>query len=220
MKFKKYIQTEVNQKQVEPSHDAWDRIQARMENNSPEVVVKKSSKKWYAVAAAVVGLAVCTTLFFTQNKTDDTQVVSNKVEINSDSVSPEKTIIKEEQISKENEIQWVEKSSTNSVDEPVNTPIKLADTEKQLEIAAQPTKEIEQTAPKVKDQIPTPSLATGFKSNQHQIATNLDTVKVNPKKKGNYVDPNMLLYSIENKESLKESNNQKSKVAVIDLNKK
>ena len=35
--------------------------------------------------------------------------------------------------------------------------------------------------------------------------TTLDSVKVNKKKK-NFVDPNMLLYSIENKENLKESN--------------
>ena len=37
------------------------------------------------------------------------------------------------------------------------------------------------------------------------VSNNSDSIKINKKKK-NFVDPNMLLYSIENKENLKESN--------------
>lgn len=220
MKFKEYIQSEVNQKEVEPSHDAFDRIQARLNNQSEIVVEKSSTKKWYAIAATIVGLAVCTTLFFTQNKTQNTEIVSTEVETKNDVISSKESIEDQSKIEIENEVQLVEKSTLKEKEDIKVEPLKSENSEPIIEIAVQSTKEIEQEKPKVSNPIPTPSLANGFKQNQTQIATNLDTVKVNSKKKGNYVDPNMLLYSIENKESLKESNNQKSKVAVIDLNKK
>lgn len=219
MKFKEYIQSEVNQKEIEPSHDAFDRIQARL-GNQQEIVLQKSTTKWWAIAATVIGLAVCTTIFFTQNKTQNTEFVSHDLNAVKDTISTNETVEDNSKINSGNEVQLVEKSNSKADAETKVESLKRDNSESDIQIAVQPTKEIIQEQPKVANPIQVPNLATGLKSNQNQIATNLDTVKVNPKKKGNYVDPNMLLYSIENKESLKESNNQKSKVAVIDLNKK
>lgn len=216
MKFKEYIQSEINQKEVEPSHDAWDRIQARMQNQ-PEVVEETSTKKWWAIVAAIIGLAVCTTVFFTNQKTTEVQDIThqNTGKPNENPSTQNSTIeIEEGAIEVTEDVKYVDaKSSISNEKNPVKSSTQMAN------LSNQTFTEVEKLeVPKVTvDKIETPSLANGLK--QTQLVSNLDTVKVNPKKKGNYVDPNMLLYSIENKESLKESNNQKSRVAVIDLNK-
>lgn len=220
MKFKQYIQSEINQKEVEPSHDAWDRIQARMENQAPVVVIEKSSKKWWAVAAVVIGLAVCTTVYFTlENKNAPSKFVNEDT----------KTVIENP-----SNPSIVEQSSTellNAIKEAQQTEIvesktKVSSTVHEMEndekqIVLNQTTEINTTVEPQNQMIQQPALTSSLKqsSTPQQMATNLDTVKVSPKKKGNYVDPSMLLYSIENKEALKETQKEKTRVAVIDLNK-
>lgn len=219
MKFKHYIQSEINQKEVEPSHDAWDRIQARMENQAPAVVIEKSSKKWWAIAAAVIGLAVCTTVYFSMNnETNVPQIVSesNDSEIKKSSeTSPQEHSVTEilNQIDDFPDTEMVESKSN-----PTSSP-QLIKEEKEQMVSNQ-NSDPNITEEPQQQSIQKPALATGLKSAQApmQMATNLDTVKVK-KKKGNYVDPSMLLYSIENKEALKETQKEKTRVAVIDLNK-
>lgn len=217
MKFKQYIQSEINQKEVEPSHDAFDRIQARLKNQ-PEIVVEKSTtKKWWAVAAAVVGLAVCTTVYFSMERENHQPEIVNQennstIEKSSDSKVKEQTST---EILNQIEAQQ-EPKITNS--KPTSTPFTESVSEEKEQMVSnqnQESKVVEETQSQT---IQKPALATGLKQAPVQMATNLDTVKVK-KKKGNYVDPNMLLYSIENKEALKETQKEKTRVAVIDLNK-
>ena len=215
MKFKDYIHHEINLKEVEPSHDAWDRIQVRMKNQ-PEILEAKSSKKWWAVAATVIGLGICTTVFFINQKPAELQIISyqNSGDIKQDSNQSNSIDNKEENmiITSESD-RFADANSTIKV-EKINKEDNLPEkSEYNTPIAVEKVEEQKVNVEK----IVLPPLANGFK--QTQIVTNLDTVKVHKKKNSNYVDPNMLLYSIENKESLKESNSHKSKVAVIDLNK-
>ncbi|WP_322971578.1 hypothetical protein [Faecalibacter sp. LW9] len=217
MKFKHYIQSEINQKEVEPSHDAWDRIQARMENQAPVVVIEKSSKKWWAIAAAVIGLAVCTTVYFSMNNETNVPQIVNESAVpeikNSSETSPQEHSATEilNQIEEIDNREMVESKSN-----PTSSPQPMKEEKEQM-VSNQNsdpniTEELQQQS------IQKPALATGLKPVPQQMVTNLDTVKVK-KKKGNYVDPNMLLYSIENKEALKETQKEKTRVAVIDLNK-
>ena len=219
MKFKQYIQSEINQKEVEPSHDAWDRIQARMENQSPAVVIEKSSKKWWAIAAAVIGLAICTTVYFSiNNETNVPQIVNESTDSEIKN-SADTTLQKEttsEILNKIEEFQDTEMVESKS--NQTTSPQPLVEEKEQMVSNQNSESNITQETPQ--QTIQKPALATGLKQTQApiQMATNLDTVKVK-KKKGNYVDPNMLLYSIENKEALKETQKEKTRVAVIDLNK-
>lgn len=220
MKFKEYIQSEINQKEVEPSHDAFDRIQARL-GNQQKVVPQESTSKWWAIAATVVGLAVCTTVYFLQDNSSNQSIQLTQqentnqpiIEDDSDVNELEKEINQTELATNSKE-QSVPTKSTNS-NHPTEEVIEKSSTELANNTPIQTEyQEVNVSVSKIEK----PTLASGFKQNQKQLATNLDTVKVN-KKKGNYVDPNMLLYSIENKDALKETNNQRSRVAVIDLNK-
>ena len=220
MKFKEYIQSEINQKEVEPSHDAFDRIQARL-GNQQEIVPQKSATKWWAVAATVIGLAVCTTIYFTQNNSSDQAVqFTQQDDVHPSAVEDENSVV--ETSIQDQQMILADATSKESV--PVKSNESAQSTEEVIEKASPeianttPTQNVEVEKNVVSPKIEKPALANGLKQNPTQLATNLDTVKVN-KKKGNYVDPNMLLYSIENKEAIKETNNQRSRVAVIDLNK-
>jgi hypothetical protein len=217
MKFKHYIQSEINQKEVEPSHDAWDRIQARMENQAPAVVIEKSSKKWWAIAAAVIGLAVCTTVYFSMNNETNVPQIVNESTVpeikNSSETSPQEHSATEilNQIDDFQDTEMVESKSN-----PTSSPHPMKEEKEQM--VSNQNSESNITVQPQQQSIQKPALATGLKPVPQQMATNLDTVKVK-KKKGNYVDPSMLLYSIENKEALKETQKEKTRVAVIDLNK-
>ena len=217
MKFKHYIQSEINQKEVEPSHDAWDRIQARMENQASVVVIEKSSKKWWAIAAAVIGLAVCTTVYFSMNKDTNVPQIVNESTVpeikNSSETSPQEHSATEilNQIEEIDNTEMVESKSN-----PTSSPHPMEVDKEQM--VSNQNSESNITEQPQQQSIQKPALATGLKPVPQQMATNLDTVKVK-KKKGNYVDPSMLLYSIENKEALKETQKEKTRVAVIDLNK-
>ena len=217
MKFKQYIQSEINQKEVEPSHDAWDRIQARMENQAPAVVIEKSSKKWWAIAAVVIGLAVCTTVYFSMNKDTNVPQIVNESTVpeikNSSETSPQEHSATEilNQIEEIDNIEMVE-SKSNPTSSPQTMEVEKEQMVSNLNSESKITEQPQQQS------IQKPALATGLKPVPQQMATNLDTVKMK-KNKGNYVDPSMLLYSIENKEALKETQKEKTRVAVIDLNK-
>lgn len=217
MKFKQYIQSEINQKEVEPSHDAWDRIQARMENQAPAVVIEKSSKKWWAIAAVVIGLAVCTTVYFSMNKDTNVPQIVNESTVpeikNSSETSPQEHSATEilNQIEEIDNTEMVE-SKSNPTTSPQTMEVEKEQMVSNLNSESKITEQPQQQS------IQKPALASGLKPTPQQMATNLDTVKMK-KNKGNYVDPSMLLYSIENKEALKETQKEKTRVAVIDLNK-
>lgn len=204
MKFKSYINSEINQKEVEPSHDSWDRIQARLQSQ-PTIVEKSNSSKWWFIAAVVIGLLATSTMYFIQ-KNDDTLVEPAFVkEQNIEAKANDETNL-EQPISKNSEEKEIVSNSTNQQfksTENSNENIKV----EKLEKTDKPNVSVENKEVVFKE-IP-----------EIKIAVNVDTAKINPKKKSNYVDPNMLLYSIENKEALKETNNSKSKVTIIDFNK-
>jgi len=197
MKFKNYIKSEINQREVDPSHDTFDRIQARLENQS-EVSSHNSYLKWSIIAAVCIGILVGVSFFMTENKTNKSINNSNLTaveKVNSTTVDEIKEVIEKESI------------------EIVDVKGVLPDNNSQK-------KEIIKAKPIVEALEPvTENIIIEAELNEKQIVNNLDTAKVKTNKKINYVDPNMLLYSIENKEALKENNNQKSRVVIIDFNK-
>ncbi|MBW1618640.1 MULTISPECIES: hypothetical protein [Empedobacter] len=205
-KISNYIKNDLENRELKPSHDAWDRIQARMDvAPSPQ----KSNYKWW-LSAAVVALFTVTTsvyLFTNQSKNDEPKELVNHQEQNNPQQiqSDSNTVHSSESILANNE--------------------KIDSSKKEVEIQPQEEKKpiqhgkvqvaINEESQQVEMAFPTKKEAIAEKKEElkseaqpkKNIAANttLDSVKVNKKKK-NFVDPNMLLYSIENKENLKESN--------------
>ena len=205
-KISNYIKDDLENRELNPSHDAWDRIQARMDvAPSPQ----KSNYKWW-LSAAVVALFTVTTsvyLFTNQSKNDEPkelvnhQEQNNPQQIQSDSNtvhSSESILANNEKIDsskKEVEIQTQEEKK------PIQhgkVQVAINEESQQVEMAFPTKKEaiVEKKEDLKSEAQPKKNIAAN---------TTLDSVKVNKKKK-NFVDPNMLLYSIENKENLKESN--------------
>ena len=205
-KISNYIKNDLENRELNPSHDAWDRIQARMDvAPSPQ----KSNYKWW-LSAAVVALFTVTTsvyLFSNQSKNDQPkefvnhQEQNNPQQIQSDSNtvhSSESILANNEKIDsskKEVEIQTQEEKK------PIQhgkVQVAINEESQQVEMAFPTKKEaiVEKKEDLKSEAQPKKNIAAN---------TTLDSVKVNKKKK-NFVDPNMLLYSIENKENLKESN--------------
>ncbi|HAR72736.1 MAG TPA: hypothetical protein DCR77_04935 [Flavobacteriaceae bacterium] len=204
-KISNYIKDDLENRELNPSHDAWDRIQARMDvAPSPQ----KSNFKWWLSAAVVALFTVSTSIYlFTNQSKDDQpkefvnhQEQNNPQQIQSDSNtihSSESILANNEKIdsSKEVEIQTQEEKK------PIQhgkVQVAINEESQQVEMAFPTKKEaiVEKKEDLKSEAQPKKNIAAN---------TTLDSVKVNKKKK-NFVDPNMLLYSIENKENLKESN--------------
>ncbi len=205
-KISNYIKNDLENRELNPSHDAWDRIQARMDvAPSPQ----KSNYKWW-LSAAVVALFTVTTsvyLFTNQSKNDEPKELVNhqeksnseKVQLDSNTIHSSESILanneKIDSSKKEVEIQKLEEKK------PIQhgkVQVAINEESQQVEMAFPTKKEaIAEKKEELKSEAqPKKNIAAN---------TTLDSVKVNKKKK-NFVDPNMLLYSIENKENLKESN--------------
>ncbi|WP_413532631.1 hypothetical protein [Empedobacter brevis] len=205
-KISNYIKTDLENRELNPSHDAWDRIQARMD---VAPLPQKSNFKWWLSAAVVAFFTISTSIYLFTNQSKDEQskeFVNNQkqnnpqqTQLDSNTVhSPESMFANNEKIDsskKEIEVQQEEKKPIQHG----KVQVAINDESQQVEMAF-PNKK-ESTSEKKEDL----KLNVQSKKTIAANTTSLDSVKVNKKKK-NYVDPNMLLYSIENKENLKESN--------------
>ncbi|MDH1602224.1 MULTISPECIES: hypothetical protein [Empedobacter] len=205
-KISNYIKDDLENRELNPSHDAWDRIQARMDvAPSPQ----KSNFKWWLSAAVVALFTVSTSIYLFSNQSKDDQPKefvnhqeqNNPQQIQSDSNtvhSSESILANNEKIDsskKEVEIQTQEEKK------PIQhgkVQVAINEESQQVEMAFPTKKEaiVEKKEDLKSEAQPKKNIAAN---------TTLDSVKVNKKNK-NFVDPNMLLYSIENKENLKESN--------------
>ncbi|WP_338841261.1 hypothetical protein [Flavobacterium ginsenosidimutans] len=192
--FEKDFREKLNERRIEPSSKAWDRLDAMLsvvEEKKPE---KKSKRKWLYIAASFIGFLLVGTPFFNQNK--------NVVK------TPE-TVVVEKETKKE------------SVTEPVLNTVDSVKTE--TAIAEKTSKETgnknkksnseasEQISNKItqneSNQIAESSI---IKNNQEKQSTNNQTViPENPKKEN--VD--QLLQTAENK-VLAESGVKKAKVKI------
>lgn len=204
-KISNYIKNDLENRELNPSHDAWDRIQARMDvAPSPQ----KSNYKWW-LSAAVVALFTVTTsvyLFSNQSKNDQPKEFVNhqeksnseKVQLDSNTIhSSESILANNEKIDSSKEIEAQPQEEKKPIQHG-KVQVAINEESQQVEMAF-PTKK-EAVAEKKEE------LKSEAQPKKNIAAnTTLDSVKVNKKKK-NFVDPNMLLYSIENKENLKESN--------------
>lgn len=204
-KISNYIKDDLENRELNPSHDAWDRIQARMDvAPSPQ----KSNFKWWLSAAVVALFTVSTSiyLFSNQSKNDQPKEFVNhqeksnseKVQLDSNTIhSSESILANNEKIDSSKEIEAQPQEEKKPIQHG-KVQVAINEESQQVEMAFPTKKEaIAEKKEELKSEAqPKKNIAAN---------TTLDSVKVNKKKK-NFVDPNMLLYSIENKENLKESN--------------
>ncbi|WP_334124394.1 hypothetical protein [Empedobacter brevis] len=207
-KISNYIKSDLENRELKPSHDAWDRIQARMD---VAPIARKLNFKWWLSVAVVVLFTISTSVYFYINQTEtennQEELVNHKeqskatgVEMNSNSnlTSSEPVLADNEKIdSSKEEVEIPIKEEKKAIQKG-KIQIAVNEESQQVEISLPIKKEI---LPEKKDE-----LKTELQQKKNLVANiTQDSIKKNKKKKY-FVDPNMLLYSIENKENLKESN--------------
>jgi len=198
--FEKDFRDKLNERKIEPSNKAWDRLDAMLsvaEENKPITIDsnKKSKRKWFYIAASFIGFLLLGTLFFNQNK--------NTVEV-------PKAVVVEKEIQKES----VTKPAVNNVDS-IKTETTIAEgTSRQVSEKALAKQEkinnqiLNKTNKNESNQIAESSII--IKNNQEkQSASN--QVLINENAKNSNVD--QLLETAENK-VLAESSTKKAKVKI------
>lgn len=205
-KISNYIKDDLENRELNPSHDAWDRIQARMDvAPSPQ----KSNFKWWLSAAVVALFTVSSSIYLFSNQSKDDQpkeFVNHQEQNNPQQIqSDSNTVHSSESILANNEKIDSSKKEVEIQTQEEKKPIQHGKVQVAINEESQ---QVEMAFPKKKEAIveKKEDLKSEAQPKKNIAAnTTLDSVKVNKKKK-NFVDPNMLLYSIENKENLKESN--------------
>ncbi|MEG0929224.1 hypothetical protein [Algoriella sp.] len=211
----KHIFNELEQRELNPSHDAWDRIQARMD--VAPIQQSQSNFKWWLSAAVIAIFTVSTSVYLYINQTEaNVEVVHQPMQNTVDSsISNHDEIVDKHT----DELANNEKNDSATKIEQVQPKTEKQVVQKgKVQIAV--NKEMNQVELSIPKSISVTEKKEIIKENlvpkQSFVANNsLDSIK-KLKKKKNFVDPNMLLYSIENKENLKESN--QSRVVSIGFN--
>lgn len=213
-----YIIGELDKRELNPSHDAWDRLQARMDVTVP--TQEKPNFKWWLSAAVVAIFTVSTSVFLFIGHSEEQEMTNkfskNSVEHLKDTINLENST----------EVENTEHLFANN--DKKDSSKQQATVQKHEEKQAVMNGNVQVAVNKEKQQfelsIPNKNESVSDKKEELKkeaiqkktmLASNtLDSIKKSKKKK-NFVDPNMLLYSIENKENLKESN--QSRVVSIDI---
>jgi hypothetical protein len=122
--FEKDFREKLNQRTIEPSDKAWDRLDAML--SVAEVKKPKKKNKWLYIAASIVGFLLVGTFFFNQKK--------STIEI------PKNTVVVKENIEKKsvvkpslNAMDSIEKEIAVSEKEPIkNTGNSIKEEEKKI----------------------------------------------------------------------------------------
>lgn len=216
--LEQHIKSQLNEKKLTPSESSWDKLSQMMDEEKPQGKSMKFPKWWtLAIAAAVV---ICISVFvmnpFEQTNENHIQIADTK------KVSPETSTENNEIISEEiqpENVQTNEKLISNK------TALAQSDSKPEVKIKSKQNSEIIQT-PTVQEKTPVVNLIQQELKlpevkKQEEIAVNSEPEKKSKpeKKKTNYTNPDMLLYSVENNQAISETNKDNSRLVIIDFNK-
>lgn len=90
IKFEEHMREKFEERKIQPSANAWEKISGALENSPKE---KNKSYMWYAIAASVIGLLIASLFFFMGQ--NDGDLDSNKI-VNQDKSEINTTLEKEQ----------------------------------------------------------------------------------------------------------------------------
>ena len=109
-KFEKHIRKELQEREIQPSPSAWERISDQLEPVRKE---KRSGLLWYAVAASIIGLLIFSVVYFNSEdliNSTDVKIVDTNEETNETKTDP--VIIEDEIIEQDIVVE------NNNIEEP------------------------------------------------------------------------------------------------------
>lgn len=214
------IKTQLDERKLNPSENSWDKLSQMLDEEKPQAKTIRFPKWWtIAIAASVV---VCISIFvvnaFEQKNENPVQIADTK-KIPSEISSEKNEIISEEKIQTES-VQINENLNSNEMQ------MVKSDFKSETKIKSKQNSEIIQT-PTIQEKpsevdliqqelkLPQPKKQEEIAVNQEQETKS----KPETKKKTNYTNPDMLLYSVENNQAISEKNKDNSRLVIIDFNK-
>lgn len=217
--IEQHIKSQLDERNLNPSESSWEKLSQMLDEEKPQAKTIRFPKWWtIAIAASVV---VCISIFvmnpFEQTKEAQIQIVDTK-KVSSE-ISTDKNEMSSEEIQPGN-IHANEKSVSNK------TQLVESDSKSEIRIKSKQNSEIIQT-PVIQEKTSEVNLIQQELKlpeikKQEEIAVNSETEKKSKpevKKKTNYTNPDMLLYSVENNQAISETNNDNSRLVIIDFNK-
>ncbi|MBW7869488.1 MAG: hypothetical protein H3C39_00330 [Flavobacteriia bacterium] len=198
----KEIKKQLNEREIQPSADAWQKLEGILDEQTG---TKKSGRKIFLIliSAAASVLLIVGLLLFVKSENETPNIESNFVQTE----EPLKEEIQSDQtetIETEEPVLVNSNPEINNQKVPKEKTIKIQKPEIPQEVAIEKIEEPKLEKPIVEEVKP-------------MIAQQNDSVQ-KPKKKTDYTDPNMLLYSIEHNQSVKQDESN-SKLVIIDFNK-
>jgi hypothetical protein len=198
--FEKDFREKLNQRKIEPSEKAWDRLDAMLsvaeEKKQPIIRLRSlqtSKKRWMYIAASIVGFLLVGTLFFNQKKS----IVK----------TPENTVVVKENLQKDSVVKPALK-----VTSPVKTAVAVSEkTTNQNLVKEEKSRNVEpiKTLKNKSNQVAESSII--IKNNQEKQSVNNQSLAVEASKKET-VD--QLLHSAEKTVVAENSVKPKSKVKI------
>ncbi len=221
--LKKQIQSQLENREIPVSENAWERLSQMMEEK-PEVLSEKPKSKFLrnlriplSIAASVailIGIYFGKDFFQSETPSQDAMVSIEKPEIQNEKET-------DEMPSSETGFVQINNAAGNEIEE-ISTPSKInAEQKTKSEMVSNSSLEIH--AKEIEISSPIKEKSNGNHDLQKEmetksvIALNTDSIP-KTKQKQNYVDPEMLLYSIENNQAVQEKNSG-SRMVIIDFNK-
>ncbi|SMC33817.1 hypothetical protein [Moheibacter sediminis] len=217
--IEQHIKSRLDERKLNPSEISWDKLSQMLDEEKPQTKTIRFPKWWtISIAASIV---VCVSVFvvnsFEQTEEIPVQITDTK-KVKSE-ISTEKNEIISEEIQPEN-IQTNEKSISNK------TELVQSNSKPEVKIKSKQNSEIIQTQTVQEKIAETNLIQQELKlpevKKQEEIAVNSEPEKKSKpeaKKKTNYTNPDMLLYSVENNQAISETNNDNSRLVIIDFNK-
>lgn len=207
-KLENKIKNQLDGRRIQPSEAAWDKLN-QMLGEEKIIPVKKKKFRLYIPVAASVALIAGLFLIFNNH---------SKTEIQTESPSEIPSIVS---VPKNESVKPGMTEFTNQTDQPViaietATPsvVKTENTFQLNNSKETPNREVHPTVVSVeKEEIPVEEIS----ETEMAIAFEKDTVNTKKVIK-NLVDPEMLLYSVENNKTV-HTNDDNSKLVIIDFNK-
>lgn len=213
-----HIKSQLNERNLTPSESSWEKLSQMMNEEKPQPKTIRFPKWWtVAVAASVV---ICVSIFvvnsFGETKNETIQIVNS--EKKSEKVQQETNSIPTEEMNSEmvsNEPQTIpNQNQINSDKTQIQPKVKQDLSPDKLRMTVQQELKPEtllvnnETKPEIKP--------TEIEKPKENLAVQNPPKK---EKKHNYVDSDMLLYSVENNQAISETNKDNTRLVIIDFNK-
>jgi hypothetical protein len=200
--FEEDFRKKLNQRTIEPSNKAWDRLDAML--NVVEDKKPKKRKTWMYVAASIAGFLLVGTFFFTKDK--------SSIE------TPQNNVAVEQEIQKDSAIKPVQDSRNPSVSKPDESRVMVSEQGNSHTVKKEANKVHQETIQNIKkenNQIAESSVI--IKNNQQNQSINPASANQNPK---NETVDKLLLTAEKNvmaENSAKPKTKAKVKVSASDL---